>query len=448
MENKRIILVEDELAMRIGMEHTLNSAGYEVTAFEEAQSALVALQSQSFELLITDLRLPGLSGLELLEQMHELYPTMGSMLITAFPEVELAVKAIRLGSFDFLCKPFANDVLLIAVERFFNYRAISLENAALKADKGLAEMVGGQAMQEVFSRITAVADSNAPILIQGSSGTGKELVANALHTMSSRKDKPFIKINCAALPEQLLESELFGHEKGAFTGADRRRIGKFEAADSGTFFFDEIGDMPLTLQAKLLRVLEDGEITRVGGNTPIKVDVRTVFASARDIEEAVASGDFREDLSYRINVVPVRLPDLKDRGDDIVSLINHYLAVYSAKYNKENITLSDRAFEALSNYEYPGNIRELKNIFERVVLLCGDGVVRLAHLPQRLRGEADECSVGLESLSLEEGVKQYERRRILLALEETGGKRQLAADILKITRKVLWKKMKDYNINV
>lgn len=287
-----------------------------------------------------------------------------------------------IGSFDFLCKPFSNDVLLIAIEKYFNYHNLTSENKALRASKGLEEMVGGQAMQEVFNRIRAIADSCVPVLIQGASGTGKELVTNALHALSSRKDKPFIKINCAAVPENLLESELFGHEKGAFTGAERRRIGKFEAADRGTFFFDEIGDMSLALQAKLLRILEDGEITRVGGNTPVNVDVRTIFATARDIDEAVAAGDFREDLSYRINVVPIRLPDLRERGDDIVSLMNHFLSQTVKKYGKGNLVLSEQVFETLRTYEYPGNIRELKNIIKRAVLLAEDGVIRLGHLPQ------------------------------------------------------------------
>ncbi len=428
------------------MQHTLSAAGYEVAAFAEGQSALAALQEENFDLLVTDLRLPGMSVMELLEHIHELYPHMGSMLITAFPGVEPAFKAIRLGSFDFLCKPFSNDVLFIAVERYFNYRSMSLENKALRARKGLEDMVGGHAIQEVFNRIRAVADSCAPVLIQGSSGTGKELVANAVLALSSRKNKPFIKINCAAMPEHLLESELFGHEKGSFTGAERRRIGKFEAADHGTFFFDEMGDMPLALLAKLLRVLEDGEITRVGGNTPVKVDVRTIFATARDIDEAVSAGDFREDLSYRINVVPIRLPDLRDRGDDVVSLMNHFLLLATRKYGKDNIVLSEQVFEALRTYDYPGNIRELKNMLERAVLLAEDRVIRLGHLPQRLRGQGDECAVGFEVLSLEEGVCRYERRRILAALEETGGKRQQAADILQISRKVLWKKMKDLDI--
>lgn len=445
--NKRIVVVEDELAIRIGIQHSLSAAGYDVAVFEDGNSALAHLQvDNSFSLLITDYRLPNISGMELLTQVHELYPHMGSILITAFPEVELAVEAMRLGSFDFLCKPFSQEVLLIAIERFYNFRHLSIENQRLKDGNGLEDMVGGDAMKEVFNRIRAVADSCVPVLVQGASGTGKELVANAVHSLSSRKNKPFIKVNCAALPEHLLESELFGHERGAFTGADSRRIGKFEAAHGGTFFFDEMGDMPLNLQAKLLRVLEDGEITRVGGNEPIQVDVRTIFATARNIEEAVQAGEFREDLSYRINVVPVHLPDLAARGDDIVSLMKHFLLLAAKKYGKENIVLSEPAFEALRNYSYPGNIRELRNIFERSVLLAEDSVIRLAHLPQRLRVQFDDASGGLESLTLEEGVRHYEKRRIIAALENCSGKRQQAADTLGISRKVLWKKMKDFDI--
>lgn len=449
--NNRIILVEDELAMRIGMQHTLSSAGYNVSMYEEANSALQKMQKDEFSLLITDIRLPGMSGFDLLDRVQELYPNMGTILITAFPEVELAVNAMRSGAYDFLCKPFSNDGLLIAVERYFNYRNLALENSKLKAEKGLDNMVGGSAMQEVFEHIRAVADTCVPVLIQGASGTGKELVANALHSLSSRRDKPFIKINCAALPEQLLESELFGHEKGTFTGANTRRIGKFEAANNGTFFFDEAGEMSLPLQAKLLRVLEDGEITRLGGNSPVNVDVRPIFATAKDIDAAVADGEFREDLSYRINIITIHLPELRDRGDDIISLMAHFLRLAEEKYGKEGLILSEQASEALKSYDYPGNIRELRNIFERAVLLARDGIIRLGHLPKKVQEQvvlSPDMQDTDKHLSLEEGVQMYERRRILLALEKSGGKKQLAADHLGITRKVLWKKMKDLNIIV
>ncbi|WFS63096.1 sigma-54 dependent transcriptional regulator [Pseudodesulfovibrio thermohalotolerans] len=444
--SKSIILVEDELSIRIGMQHTLSAESYLVESFEDADSALQAMGAASFDLLITDMRLPGISGLELIDKVKELHPSTGTMLITAFPEIELAVSAMRHGAFDFLCKPFSNEGLLIAVERYFNYHDLRLENTRLKTSAGLDAMIGGQAMQPVFERIRAVADACTPVLVLGPSGTGKELVANALHTMSSRSGKPFIKVNCSALPEQLLESELFGHEKGAFTGAHKRRIGKFEAANQGTFFFDEVGDMPLALQVKLLRVLEDGEITRVGGNTPIKVDVRTIFATAKDIDKALEEGSFREDLYYRINVVPINLPPLRERGDDKIKLMQHFLRLYADKHRKEGTLLSPEAQAALMVYDFPGNIRELRNIMERSVLLAQDGVVRLGHLPQRVLGEELDSQPG-KPPSLEEGVREYERKRIVEALEQTGNRKQLAAGLLGISRKVLWKKLKELGIS-
>jgi DNA-binding NtrC family response regulator len=446
--SKSIILVEDELSIRIGMQHALSAEGYRVESHEDADGALQAMASKSFDLLITDMRLPGISGLELIDRVKELHPSTGMMLITAFPEIELAVTAMRHGAFDFLCKPFSNEGLLIAVERYFNYLSLKLENTRLKTSAGLDAMIGGQAMQPVFERIRAIADACTPVLVLGPSGTGKELVANALHKLSSRSGKPFIKINCSALPEHLLESELFGHEKGAFTGAHKRRIGKFEAADGGTFFFDEIGDMSLALQVKLLRVLEDGEITRVGGNTPITVDVRTIFATAKDLDRALADGSFREDLYYRINVVPINLPPLRERGDDKIKLMQHFLRLYADKHNRAGIRLSQEAQAALLGYDFPGNIRELRNIMERSILLAQDGVVRLGHLPQRVIGEeAHEPSLtDGRPPSLEEGVRRYEKERIIKALEQTGNRKILAADLLGISRKVLWKKMKAFRI--
>jgi DNA-binding NtrC family response regulator len=447
---RSIIVVEDELSMRIGIQHTLSAAGYIVEAFEDADSALRAMASSSFDLLITDMRLPGKSGLDMLGTVKELHPGTGMILITAFPEIELAVKAMRLGAFDFLCKPFSNEGLLIAVERYFNYHDLKQENTRLKTSNGLDEMIGGQSMQPVFERIRAVADACTPVLVLGPSGTGKELVANALHNLSRRNDKPFLKINCSALPEHLLESELFGHEKGAFTGAHKRRIGKFEAANGGTFFFDEVGDMPPALQVKLLRVLEDGEITRIGGNTPITVDVRSIFATAKDLETLLEDGSFREDLYYRINVVPITLPPLCERGDDILKLMQHFLFIYASRHGKEGVQLSPEAQNALLHYDFPGNIRELRNIMERSVLLAQDGVIRLGHLPQRVcEGAAPHYAPQApedRTLSLEEGVMQYERDRIIAALEATDNRKQRAAELLGISRKVLWKKMKDLDI--
>jgi DNA-binding NtrC family response regulator len=452
MTSKCILLVEDELTMRLGMQHALAREGYDVAAAGEAEAALGLLRERPFDLVITDLRLPGMNGMKLLETIHELYPGTGVVLITAYPEVELAVQAIKAGAFDFLCKPFPRDGLLLLVERFFRFLDLKRENARLRGEREDGEFIGeSPAMLRVFERIRALADACVPVLVRGPSGSGKELVAGALHRLSGRSAKPFIKINCAALPEQLLESELFGHERGAFTGAQQARIGKFEAADGGTLFFDEAGEMPLSLQAKLLRVLEDQEITPVGGNTPRRVNVRPVFATARDLDAAIAEGKFREDLYYRINVVPVTLPPLRERGGDVALLAERFLRRFCALHGRQ-VTFSEQAQDALLAYDYPGNVRELRNAVERAVLLCAEDKIHVGHLPERIRAateaalarKADEAPAA----TLAEGVARFERRRILEALERTGGRKIQAAELLGITRKQLWLKLKELDIRL
>lgn len=453
MTQHSILLVEDELSMRLGMQHTLSRAGYTVAAAEDAETARQIMRSRPFDLVITDLRLPGMSGMELLEGIREFHPGIGVILITAFPEVELAVHAIKAGAFDFLCKPFQSDGLLIAVERFFKFLELKRENERLRGNRDDGEFIGeSPAMLKVFERIRALADACVPVLVLGPSGSGKELVAGALHRLSKRQAKPFIKINCAALPEHLLESELFGHEKGAFTGAQQARIGKFEAANGGTLFFDEMGEMPLTIQAKLLRVLEDQEVTPIGGNTPRKVSVRTVFATARNLEEAIAEGRFREDLYYRINVVPITLPPLRDRGGDVALLAERFLRRFCALHERQ-AELSAEARRALLEYDYPGNVRELRNAVERAVLLSTDGEIHVGHLPERIRAQAQhgagsEKTIDEPPTTLPEGVIRYERQRILEALERTGGKKLLAAELLGITRKQMWLKMKELDLKL
>jgi len=452
MTKHSILLVEDELSMLLGMQHALSQAGYEVATAGEAETAQQLLRQRSFDLIITDLRLPGMDGMQLLESICELYPGTGVILITAFPEVELAVQAIKAGAFDFLCKPFPRDGLLIAVERYFRFLDLKRENARLRGERQEGEFIGeSPVMLKVFERIRAIASSCVPVLVLGPSGSGKELVAGALHRISKRRDRPFIKINCAALPEHLLESELFGHEKGAFTGAQQARIGKFEAADGGTLFFDEAGEMPLALQAKLLRVLEDQEVTPVGGNIPRKVDVRTVFATARNLEEAIAEGRFREDLFYRINVVPVTLPPLRERGSDVALLTERFLRRFCALHDRQ-VTLSEQARHALLTYDYPGNVRELRNAVEHAVILCAEDKIHVGHLPGRIRAatEASQEHQPAESqfVQLAQGVAQFERRRIMEALEQTGGRRIRAAELLGITRKQLWLKLKELDIKL
>ncbi len=457
MSTYSILLVEDELSMRLGMQQTLQKAGYSVQATASAEEALPLLSTDNFDLVISDIRMPGMSGIELLQHIREYTPDLGVILITAFPEVELAVQAIKEGAFDFLCKPFQSDGLLIAVSRYCKYLDLKKENTRLRFERG-EEFIGkSPAMLKVFERISSLADACVPVLILGPSGGGKELVASALHNLSGRSSKPFIKINCAALPEQLLESELFGHEKGAFTGAQNARKGKFDAANGGTLFFDELGEMPLTIQAKLLRVLEDQEITPIGSNTPHQVNVRMIFATAKDLEEAMEQKTFRADLYYRINIVPIHLPPLCVRGEDVELLVAHFMDMFCTAHNRK-LSLSDEAKQALYSYSYPGNVRELRNSVERAVLLATGDTIRVAELPEKIRVHAaqqqeDSAKQNTEkqdlpSPTLSETRAQVERTRILEALAHTGGKKIQAANHLGITRKQLWLKMKELDIQI
>lgn len=455
MNSYSILLVEDELAMRLGMQHTLAKAGYHVVCAANAEEAIPLLEETTFDLLITDLRMPGMSGMDLLQYLREFASETGVILITAFPEVELAVQAIKAGAFDFLSKPFQNDELLIAVSRFCKFLALKRENSKLRSEKGTTFIGNSPAMLKAFDRIKALADTCVPVLILGPSGSGKELVAAALHSQSKRLDKPFIKINCAALPEQLLESELFGHKKGAFTGAQNNRKGKFDIANGGTLFFDELGEMPLSIQAKLLRVLEDQEITPIGENIPHKVQVRMVFATAKNLEEAIKKGEFREDLYYRINIVPVTLPPLNERGEDVELLVAYFLKKFCAQHER-HLHLSDEARMVLYSYPYPGNVRELRNIVERAVILATGDTIRVAELPARMHPYAEGKKRAELSRSLERGIAQnfddsiaeHERVCILQALEQTGGRKLLAAERLGMTRKRLWLKMRQLGIDL
>ncbi|PLX48951.1 MAG: two-component system response regulator [Desulfobulbaceae bacterium] len=448
---RTILLIEDEPSMRLGISHILNGSGYQVTACESGDRGMQALHKGLYDLVITDIRLPGASGLEILSAAREICPQTGVIIITAFPEVQTAISAIKSGAFDYLSKPISNDNLLIVIERYFKYYEIKQENDRLKETirtKNEADHFMGKssAMQAVFDRVATIAPTDVSVLIQGESGTGKELVASALHNLSQRKEKAYLKINCAAIPENLLESELFGYEKGAFTGAVQSKKGKFEVADGGTIFFDEIGDLSLTLQAKLLRVLEENVITRLGGHNTIQVDVRTVFATAKDLKEAIEERTFREDLFYRINVVPIHLPPLRERGEDITDLAEHFLRVYTEKYGKKGVDISPDAYKSLLAYDFPGNVRELKNAIERAVLLSNGSHIHVTHLPSECRRLAEDMPCISEDMPLEEGVRCYERQHILKALEQTQGKKMEAAARLGISRKMLWKKLKDLDL--
>ena len=447
----KILVIEDEPSMRLGMSHFLSSSGYAVDTCKDGAEGMSSIEKDKFDLIITDLKLPYCDGLTLLKHIRAVSPDSGVIIMTAYADIKTAVQAIKEGAFDYIAKPFSNEELLVAIERFFKFHSIEMELIRLKESirekKGFESLIGiSPVMKDIFDRIASVAGTDVPVLIQGESGTGKELVANAIHKLSHRNDRPFIKINCAAIPEDLFESELFGHEKGAFTGAKETRKGKFEFADSGTIFFDEISDIPFLLQPKLLRVLEDNIITKLGGNTSIKVDVRSIFAASKNLKDCIASGTFREELFYRINVVPVILPSLKERKEDIPDLIDHFLAHFKDKYKRPDLTVSQPAYDALLSCNYPGNVRELKHAIERAVILSKDGIIDIRHLPDELSGSSGITTCIKGDLSLEESIRCVERQRIMRALNESEGRKIDAANNLGISRKALWKKIKEYGI--
>lgn len=448
---RSILIVEDDPIIRLGMEQFLTAQGFSVALAADGDEGCAAVQKSRYDLVITDLRLPKRGGLEVLKAARAAWPGAGVIVMTAFAEIRTSVQAIKDGAFDYMAKPFANDELLIAVEHFFKFRTledeVSFLRSTLREKTEFESIIGaGPAMKGVFDRISSVADTDVPVLIQGESGTGKELVANAIHRLSRRVEKPVVKINCAAIPETLFESELFGHEKGAFTGALETRKGKFEYANGGTIFFDEIGDIPMALQPKLLRVLEERTVTRLGGNAPIRVDVRGIYATSKNLRESVAAGKFREDLYYRINVVPVTLPPLRDRIEDIPYLVDHFLADFKEKFSKKNLTIAQGAYDALLSYHYPGNVRELKHAVERGVVLAKDGTIDVRHLPDEIAETTAGVPCISEDLSLEASMQCFERMKIMKALKDSDGRKIEAANKLGISRKVLWKKLKDYGV--
>ncbi len=447
----RILIIEDESSMRVGLSHLLITSGYDVKASSDGNEGMSLIRDGDFDLVITDMRLPGCDGMEILRYTKEISPDTGVIIITAYAEVKTAVEAMKEGAFDYISKPFTNEEILIIVERYFKFK--NLEDEVIKLKRYLTEdpyfegIIGvSSVMRDLFDRIRSVSDTDVTVLIYGESGTGKELVANAIHNLSTRKNKPFVKINCAAIPESLFESELFGHEKGAFTGATMLRKGKFEVADGGSIFFDEIGDMPLGLQAKLLRVIEDHTVTRLGGYEPLRVDVRCIFATSKNLRELVNSGRFREDLYYRINVIPLYIPPLRERREDIPHLIKHFLEEFSRKFLRPLPHITPQANQILLDYDYPGNVRELKHAIERAVILSRNGLITEKDLPEEMLSNSKKPVI-IDS-SLRKNISSYEREFILSVLKKTGGKKVEAARLLGISRKSLWKKLKEYNIDI
>ncbi len=433
----KVLLVDDEPLMRIPLEDRLRSTGYDVLAVATGEEALAAMHDGRFDVVVVDLKLPGIDGLEVLRGMKRGGCDADAIVITAYGTIGAAVEAMKLGARDFLTKPFETAALLSTIDRYLQVRAASRESAPSHDEPSQQThgMVGrSAAMQRVFRLIDAVARTNATIIIQGETGTGKELVANAIHARSQRRDQPLIKVNCAAMPEALVESELFGAERGAFTGADRRRKGRFELAHGGTLFLDEIDEMPLLPQAKVLRAIQEGEFERLGGAETIRVDVRLIAATKVDLRKKVEAGGFREDLFYRLNVLPIEVPPLRAREDDVIALAEHFLATLCAEFGRAPKPLAPSTVAWLRAHSFPGNVRELKNLIARAVTLCDGDSVRVEHLGGSQPGPGS-------SGDLAAARRAAEDRRIEQALEAAGGNKTLAAQMLGISRKTLWEKL-------
>lgn len=441
-----IAIIEDDRIMRISLEDALRSAGYDVTSFETGESALRALRDSNFSVIVTDVRLPDIDGINILREISSRSDSQ-VIVMTAFGTIKDAVEVMKLGAFDYITKPFSLDEFLLLIERAINVKKLREENLRLKQDLNrcysFPNIIGNSPeMKKLFSLMEKVASSDSTVLILGESGTGKELIATTIHYQSKRKDGPLIKVNCAALPEGLIEAELFGHEKGAFTGAIKKKPGRFELANGGTIFLDEVGDLPLPTQAKLLRVIQDRTFERVGGTETLKVDVRIIGATNKDLQKEVKNGRFREDLYYRLNVIPLLIPPLRERKEDIPDLVDFFLKRFNTRLSK-NVRFSKEAMESLLEYDYPGNVRELENIIERVVTLSQGEVIKKEDLPLPFK-----TLTSARYPSLSEITNQAEREYIIRVLKLTGGNRTRTAEILGISRKTLWEKLNLYGVKI
>jgi len=456
-DKKQILIADDEPNLRRVLGAQLTRDGHDVHLVEDGGEALRCLQENHIDLVITDLKMPVLDGLGLLRKALEMDPGMPVVMITAHGTVDNAVEALKTGAFDYITKPFDQEELRTIVKKALKTRDLSAREAS-PAAAGANSRYGiiGQstAIHEVYSVIDRVADSPTTVLVTGESGTGKELVARALHESSSRRARPFIKVNCAAIPRDLIESEFFGHERGAFTGAVSSKPGRFELATGGTLFLDEIGSIPLETQVKLLRALQEGEFERVGGVRTIKVDVRLVAATNADLKKQIDEGTFRDDLFYRLNVVAVRLPALRERSGDISLLVEHFIEKYNERLGKKILGLKTDALAVLSAYPWPGNVRELENVMERAVLFADGDRIAIDHLPPEIVQRGALSGVGEEKANTEVGLKeqvraavsQLERQLILKALEQMGGNVTHTARLLKLSRKGLQLKMKELGL--
>ncbi|HBC47487.1 MAG TPA: DNA-binding response regulator [candidate division Zixibacteria bacterium] len=444
----RILIVEDDESQRRIIEYNLKQKAYETTAVDSAEKALEVLHKASFHLLISDMKLPGKSGIELLQEAKKLYPGLPLVFITAFGTIEKAVEAMKLGAFDYITKPFDRDEFLLTIEKALEFQRLKEENQKLRSELSghdiFSDIIGSSnVMQDIFATIKKVAATDATILIYGESGTGKELVAKAIHRSGDRCQKELVTVNCAAIPKDLLESELFGYVSGAFTGAIKDKIGKFVLADGGTIFLDEIGDLHPELQSKILRVLQERVVEPLGTNKTIAVDIRVIAATNQDLASRVRDGLFREDLFYRLNVIPIFIPPLRERLEDIPLLVDQFIHKFEG--NTE-INIERRALEILTRYGWPGNIRELQNIIKRVIIFTEDKIIKASDLPSEITKGENESNGTITYQDSQSALSSSEIKLITDALRNAGWNQSKAAARLGIPRHVLIYRMKKYNI--
>ncbi|MEE4176035.1 MAG: sigma-54 dependent transcriptional regulator [Bacteroides sp.] len=447
----KIFVVDDERLIRVTTADDLRDAGYYVREFASAEAALQSMREENAEvdIVISDLKMPGMNGIEFISRLKKLKPEVYVLLITAHATIDTAVEAMKLGAYDYISKPFNMEEMLLTIERIRELRSVKEENKQLRSQVkkkfDLSTFVGiGKETQKVFELVKIITDKNTTVLITGETGTGKELLTNIIHYNSNRSHKPLIKVSCAILSREIFESELFGHVKGAFTGAESNKTGRFEMADQGTLYLDDIDDIPLDLQVKLLRALEEGEIERVGGSETIKIDVRVIASTKKDLKQMVDEGKFREDLFYRLNVFPINLPPLRERPKDVELLARYFVREFS---HGEEIEIDDDVIEILKNYAFPGNVREMKNLMERLVLLAQEGVINKNILPIEVRfpGKPHTCFY-FGNKPLEEIIREVETNAIRDALMRSGGNKAKAASILQVPASTLKSRIEKLNL--
>ena len=448
-QKAHLLIVDDEANTLASLSRAFRLAGHEATVCDNAGKALELAKAQTFDVIFSDVVMPGKDGLALLEELKQQGVTTPVVMMSGQAHIEMAVRATRLGAMDFLEKPISSDKLLLTVDNALKVQRLERENRQLRQRLGKHEIVWkGEAMRRIMAQLERVAASESRVCILGETGTGKELVARTIHEQSMRATGPFVTLNCAAVPAELIESELFGHEKGSFTGAAGRHIGKFEQADQGTIFLDEIGDMPLAMQAKLLRVLEEGEVERIGGDKPISVSVRVVVATHRDLEARVREEKFRQDLFHRIYVFPLTLPPLRERSEDIPALVQHFSTQVCSQNNWKPVPFSDGAIVALQSHAWPGNVRELRNMVERLMLLAPEGQVDEATVELAMPKSSSTARTSLGSGPLAPRVESFERDVILAELKRSNYNMSLAAKTLGLERSHLYKKAEQLGIDL